>query len=375
MINRMLARRALLSLLLGWVTAASSASSGASAEKGPIEGIKVPLVGHFTVDEDAALNLSGIDCSTPTDKPTRVCLVALDEGLAAQLVELTLEPAASLTVRQTVPLLRKSDASDPKLAGLPGKVKCSAGTKKFNENDSEGVSFLDGYFYVAGSHGCGRHSDAFKASAYIDLRIGAPAAADVPVGDVKWTPQLNEVLSALPDLNFGQNINGGSGLTVEGIAGSHGTLFFGLRSPVLTDGAPIVAVPASDLFDGTGPTPHAVHTVALEGLGIRDLAVLPGSQAPADSDPIRLLILAGPKSGDGGPFKVFLLELPDDQKMTDQKSAPRRLLGELKTEPGEKAEGMVVTNHTDTAVGVLILYDDVTDGDPTLYQLDLSSQN
>lgn len=331
-------------------------------------GTKVEVVGHFTANEDANLGVSGIACSNPMTDPLRVCLVALDEGLSAQLATLTLLPTPKLTIHQTVPLLDKAWKDDPRLKEIPA-VSCSEGAGKFNEHDSEGVSFLAGSFIVTGSHGCGRNSHKFKASSFVDVRLAAPSAEQLSGGEgvldsgalPDWSPRLDIALSTLPDLaaSYGQDIAGGNGLSIEGIAAAGGDLFFGLRSPVSNAGAPIVSLSASDLFDNSDAVTAVLHFASLEGLGVRDLALL-------DASPLRFLVLAGPKDGEEGPFKVFLFSPREGGGQ-----GAVELIDELPLKPGEKAEGILAAARDDKRVSVLVLHDGVVDGDPMIYDLPL----
>lgn len=331
-------------------------------------GTKVEVVGHFTQVESADSEVSGIDCSNSIADPVRVCLVALDEGLSAQLVTFALRPTPKLTIYQSVPLLNEASEDDRRLKEIP-QTACPAGEGKFNENDSEGVSFLAGNFVVTGSHGCGRKKHRFKASAFLDIRLAAPSIEALSEGDKAlgtgavpdWTPRLNQAFYNLPDLAtaFGKDTSSGSGLSIEGIAGSGNFLFFGLRSPVLNTGTPIVAVNASDLFEGSGALTAVTHLATLRGLGIRDLALL-------DSNPLQLLILAGPKDGEGGPFKVFLFS-----PHKGGGSGATTFVDELPYVAGEKAEGVLVVARDGRNVRILVVHDGVPNGDPTLYDLTL----
>ena len=317
---------------------------------------KVQVEGHFLDDDDQNLEVSGIACSTSPGEAMRTCLIALDEGLAAQWATLTLGPDPKLTVGAAVPLFDVS-ANTPELrAGIP-PVACAGGTGEFNEHDSEGVAFAGDHFFLTGSHGCGRNSSKFKASSFIDVRLAAMDGAEPPV----LTTLLNTALANLPALTaaFGKDIADGSGISIEGIAASDDTLFFGLRSPVLDDGAPIVAVDAAALFAGGDAPGGILYNAKLDGMGVRDLAVL-------GTDPLQLLVLAGPSAGEGGAFAVFLFT-PHEGNGSET-TVP---VAALSVPDGEKAEGLLVAARDGNKVKALILHDGVEDGDPTLYDLTL----
>ncbi len=317
-------------------------------------GEKVRVLGDFINDDKQNAELSGIACSTPLGEPTRTCLVALDEGLSAQWVILTLGPTPTLEVVEAAPLFDETAKTSDLLAAIP-QVSCSGGTGNFNEQDSEGVAFGGGHFFIAGSHGCGRKTSKFKASSFVDVRLGPRGAAEAPA----LSPLLNATLQSTGlKSSYGKDIADG-GITVEGIAASDDTLFFGLRSPVGEDGAHVVAVDADALFAGGSAPAGVVYKAKLGGSGIRDLAVL-------DNNPLRLLVLAGPDEGEGGPFEVFLFE----PNRGEGSETTARLI-KLDVPGSEKAEGLLIAAREGNDVTVLVLHDGVSGGDPTLHKLTL----
>lgn len=319
----------------------------------PALGTKLTVEGHFTTEEDANLEISGIACSTLLAEPTRTCLVALDEGLAAQWVTLTLSPTPTLTVGEPVMLFDESADTPDLRKGIP-ETKCPAGEGNFNEHDTEGVAFDGSNFILAGSHGCGRNRQRFKASAFVDVRLSEDAGS-APV----LSAGLNSILHDLPELqpSYGLDTQAGEGISIEGVAAANGKLFLGLRSPVLADGAAIVEVGADALFSGEEGDAPLLHFAELEGMGIRDLAVL-------DPDPPRLLILAGPKSGGDGPFSVVLFS-----PATGGGPGTATPVQQLATEGDAKAEALLVATRNGSNVKVLVMHDSVLDGDPRLYDL------
>jgi len=327
--------------------------AGTAAAAQPAPGVKVTVEGNFTDEEDANVEISGIACSSPPGESARACLVALDEGLAAQWVTLMLSPTPTLTVGEPATLFDES-ADTPELRkGIP-ETSCSAGEGNFNEHDTEGVAFEGGNFILAGSHGCGRNRQRFKASAFVDVRLSEDAGS-APV----LSSGLNSILHELPELKaaYGLDTQTGEGISIEGVAAASGKLFFGLRSPVLADGAAIVEVGADALFSGKEGDAPLLHFAELEGMGIRDLAAL-------DSDPPRLLILAGPKSGGDGPFSVVLFT-PNPDGGTGTATPVQ----ELTTEGDAKAEALLVAARNGSDVKVLVMHDSILDGEPRLHDL------
>jgi hypothetical protein len=84
------------------------------------------------------------------------------------------------------------------------------------------------------------------------------------------------------------------------------------------------------------------------------------------TDPLQLLVLAGPSAGEGGAFAVFLFT-PHEGNGSET-TVP---VAALSVPDGEKAEGLLVAARDGNNVKALILHDGVEDGDPTLYDLTL----
>jgi hypothetical protein len=316
----------------------------------------VVVNGNFVSGDDENTALSGIACAEPAAGTPRTCLVALDEGLAAQWATLSLDAPATLTVGNPIALFDGSADTAELQAQIPA-TSCRNGPGAFNENDSEGVAFLDNQFFVAGSHGCGRNRHKFKASQFIDVRIPLQGAAGTPSA----TARLNRVLWRLPFLasSYGKDLDDGKGLSIEGIAAAGDRLYFGLRSPAPNDEAAILSVDANAMFSESDPLAEKMYSADLGGLGVRDLARL-------DGDPARFLALGGPTKGEGGAFAIFLVTLgTDDSPTLVSRLADLSMTGE------EKAEGMTVVKQEGGKVTVLVLHDGVANGHPVLHDLQL----
>jgi Protein of unknown function (DUF3616) len=113
---------------------------------------------------------------------------------------------------------------------------------------------------------------------------------------------------------FGNDLNSANGLNIEGIAADGEIIWFGLRAPIESGNAFLVGGSSTDLFRA-GHTPSkatpTVIPINLDGLGIRDLAMLPDK---------RLLVLAGAAHGQEVTFKMFVI---------DTNSRTARLVGPL----------------------------------------------
>ena len=105
-------------------------------------------------------------------------------------------------------------------------------------------------------------------------------------GVLKRDPQLAPFLTIPTKEN---------GLDVEGIAAVGGKLFLGLRGPVVATRAVLLELPLKAAALRRPQKRMRKHFLDLGGLGVRDLAHRGGE----------LVILAGPVTSTGGPFRLF----------------------------------------------------------------------
>jgi hypothetical protein len=297
-----------------------------------------------------AADVSGLACM-PGPSGTRRCLLINDEGGFAQFAQLA---ENRITPGATLPIIG-SKAAPETLGRAPTGLCRKAGG--FAELDGEAVTYADGAFYIAGSHGCSRNKGEFRLSAFHLARLKVDAAGQ-PAGTVELTYRLSDLLrQAGPAAPFfGKALMQENGLNLEGIAVAGDTLWAGLRAPSLRQRAFLVGGTITDLFaSGNEPAKSAPQVVEIEigaDRGIRDLAAL------ADG---RLLALTGPAQEQDLPFEIVLV----DPKGT---AGPRNL-GALHKLRGAKAESITVLAETGQHLEVLIGYDGPRNGGFELYRL------
>jgi Protein of unknown function (DUF3616) len=306
--------------------------------------------------KDIATDLSGIACMAPKGA-SRTCLAVNDENKNAQF--LTID-GDQMTVGKPVTLI--GDGPDKETLGSPPKkLDCSAGPGKYGDLDGEGVTFSAPYFYVVGSHGCSRNTNEFRLGSFIlsQIRVddtGQPVAKDA----VQNTYRVSDILEHAGEAakSFGKDLKTADGLNIEGIAADGDRLWFGLRAPLENGSAFVVAASVKDLFaaghDHSKAKPIAPVLLALAGLGIRDLAVLPDK---------RLLVLAGAAEGPEVPFHVFMVN-PADGSTLDLGALPavtQTVDNELKT---GKAEGITVLDMNTSQIRAAVLFDSLINGAP-----------
>jgi hypothetical protein len=305
--------------------------------------------------KDVATDLSGIACLAAKGA-SRTCLAVNDENRNAQFA--TIE-GNQMTVGEPIALI--GDAPDKQTLGKPPKkLDCSAGPGKYGDLDGEGVTFSAPYFYVVGSHGCSRNTNEFRLGSFILSQIRVDDSGQ-PVKDaIQNTYRVSDILehAGKAAKSFGKDLKTAHGLNIEGIAADGDRLWFGLRAPLQKDSAFLVAAGVKDLFesghDRSKAKPIPPVRIALGGLGIRDLAVLPDR---------RLLVLAGATEGPEVAFRVFIAD-PDDGSTRDLGTLPA-VTGTVDNEQVTgKAEGITVLDIDADRIRAAVLFDALPNGAP-----------
>ncbi|MBY5549919.1 DUF3616 domain-containing protein [Rhizobium leguminosarum] len=310
------------------------ASTGNAAE---ISAVNQPWLVQlkFEKNDEARLALSGAACVPNTDQ----CLIVNDEKKYAEFFTIGAH------------LLR------------PGRViKLLANTVdgvEMDEVDAEGVAYLDGSFYVTGSHGLSRKTGNLKPSLFqvfrfkVDINTGLPTFEfddDGVASEIDRTSKLRGIIKDQAELApFAEQNLDQNGANIEGMAAQGSDLLFGFRAPTVgvdKDHAVILRVDADALF-GQGKPAAKVHTLKLEpGLGIRDMAVAKSG----------VLLLAGPSEEAKGEPSLWLWDGAD--------SKPAKLGTLPGVAPSEKAETLLVITEEATSLHLLVLFDSIIDGGP-----------
>jgi hypothetical protein len=340
--------------------AVSIARSASDSEKllAPTQTFEVTA--PFTDDDgEVATNISGLAC-LPADAAPSTCLVIDDQGRFAQIAFIG---NGRVAAGPRLPLIGKRPSSDT-VGQPPAETGCSDGERKFRDLDGEAVAYAAPFFYVAGSHGCSRHSNKFRLSSFILARVPERQLASVaqafdPSG-VETSYRLSEALAAVPQIRpyLTQDLMSANGLNVEGLAIAGGKLFAGLRAPTLDGKAFIIAVDAEKLFDRSVPIgkgeAHVISVPLGSGRGIRDLTRLDDGQ---------LLIMSGPAQDAPVPFEIHALDI---------KAETTKLLGTLGDLPdamGAKAEAISVLSRHGDVIDVLVMFDGLPSGGPREYTI------
>ncbi len=145
-----------------------------------------------------------------------------------------------------------------------------------------------------------------------------------------------------------------NGIDLEGLAVDDKTLFVGFRGPVLRGNwAPVVVTTFRE------PQDYELRFVNLGGLGIRDLAHVSDG----------LLVLAGPVGDGPGGFELFHWDGEDCLPNAGGAVGRLRRLGTIPAPVGGNAEGIAVLEETTNGLRLVVIFDGIEGGAPTLFEV------
>lgn len=335
-----------------------SAFGGGSDDRSPVQRLKIAR--SFAVVEPFAhagadfgkpsSDLSGLACAG--DGSER-CLAIDDEGRSAQFF--VIDGGKLKPEKDTVTLI--AEDARAKILGREPALGCPKKEVLFEDLDGEGVAYDAAYYYVVGSHGCSRKKGKAAVSAFVTARVKPNG------GGLETTYRLADVLRLADKTSFATTIGNkdnptANGMNVEGVAVSGGTLYAGLRAPA-SESALIVGASISDLFKAGGDayagSPMVSRLRLPKDTGIRDLAALAGG---------RMLILTGPTREEDVPYSLYVAPLSNLADVT--------LLGSLELPTKDaKAEGVLPISVDEGQVEVLVVFDGVPNGAPSVYEVPL----
>ncbi len=243
------------------------------------------------------------------------------------------------------------------------------------ELDIEGIArFKDTYtYYVGGSHSLKRQllePDAPKEANLRSLeevileptrnhifRVEMDPATRKPIKKGR-SISLYHLIGTDPVLSRFQQIpSKENGVDIEGFAvkGKEGDkLYLGFRGPILRDNyVPIMVVPFN------APEKYEMMYLDLKGYGIRELVKVDKG----------FLIIAGPSGSAKGAFYIYYWDGDDGIPDRGKRKSKLRLLGELPTPDGARAEGMCLLREAKNHYEVLVVYDGVRNGLPEKFRI------
>jgi Protein of unknown function (DUF3616) len=301
-------------------------------------------------------DVSGAACVRVKDDLRR-CIVAVDEGFAADLVTLQ-----GTTLRQ-----------DDTIRLVP---------EEFKELDAEAAAYdpATASFYVIGSHGRGRHDCADNPGSFRLLRFPVDAKSGElkfdhksKLADPKWVAKeivtaktsirqamenskelakyVDKCLGTKPSSKKKGDFEEAQGVNIEGLAILDTHLYAGLRGPVVGDSAFLIRFNRDAVFDTEQAKGETVAVALGKGNGVRDLAAVPGG----------LLILSGPEDDEIGAPSIYFFE---------PQAGTATCLGTLPAlSPKGKPEALLVLENAPDAAShtLLVLSDSAENGIPTQF--------
>lgn len=232
--------------------------------------------------------------------------------------------------------------------------------KKYSsEIDIEGIAVSSNTVYVAGSHAA-NHKTKDKDKTELSNRQSVfsfqlnkdtgKLASTIQRASLQAILRQDKILSPFFNLHHDDN-----GVDIEGIAVKNNFLYFGFRSPVLQDDyVPVIRVKFTDL---NREDRYELRHVNLGGNGIRDIVAVDEG----------FLILADGNIDDERDYRVYFWNGRDN--LNDFNSSELELLSKIPTEKNTRAEGITILKETNSSYQVLVVYDGVAEGDPTIFEI------
>lgn len=227
------------------------------------------------------------------------------------------------------------------------------------EIDIEGIAVSNNTVYVTGSHSVSR-----KARNQENRQSVFRFELDSDTGKLKSSIKRSSLATILEqDRILRQYVNvkhQKNGVDIEGIAVKKDRLFFGFRTPILQDNyVPIIAVKFEHLRRNDK---YELFSVNLNGNGVRDMVSVDEG----------FLILADATGEDGDHFQVYfwdgLVNLPR------LNPAPQiKLLSRIPAKKNTRAEGLTVLRETSSSYQIVVIYDSVAEGNPTIFEINKAS--
>jgi hypothetical protein len=274
------------------------------------------------------------------------CLIGADEGIYAQLCEISKDKEIIIT-------------GNVKL--LPEEIG--------SEIDIEGVTAIGDTYYLTGSHGLAKNSGDYQDSRHYCFRFKVDEQSGKQAEQVEVS-SLRCVIESEPVLKpYYKKLLQRKGVNIEGLASKDGQLFFGFRSPNIKGRAFAIEIEPEELFDEKEEKAYKLHSLELgDGIGIREIVAIKRG----------FLIIAGNAGSEAGDSE----ELDTQTNVQDWEQGRGfnlffwdggtgiQEIGEIARDNERyKAEGMMVLEEKDSAIDVLIMFDGPAGGLPTIYRI------
>jgi len=318
--------------------AVAGLATGCSGDGSRAAGTLQASAAHFRIEGTI---LGDKDISTITRGDRSVGIMASDEGAAIQILRFSADGRKAAVVRDVI-----LDPANPEL-------------------DLEGSAYMDGWFYVTGSHGAARKKGGYqenRARVYRFRLSGASAMpAHVEQASLASILARSDVLGAFHKKPLQER-----GINIEGLAAQGGNLYFGLRGPNLAGSAFVLRVNAEALFKERKPGHELLRLPLGGGLGIRSMAefrdgflLIAGNAGPEPSK-------AHPVTADFDEDRssVLFFWRPGRNKLTRLGTFPR-------VKKGKEEALLVLPGPARAPADILVLYDSIREGGPMRFSVRL----
>ncbi len=322
-------------ITLGCSEAADKAATSAAKRQPVLEAAPAEFLirGHI---------LEETDISTISRGEDGLGLIASDEGAVVQLISFSRDGTGA-DILKNLPLT------------TPENV----------EIDMEASTYMNGWYYVTGSHGVAKKKGVYQASRAKLYRFklkGEALASEVESASLEALFASDPILGP----HFRKPLQR-KGLNIEGLSGRNNHLYFGLRSPNKDGDAFVLRISGDALFaaDAAALPPYEVLRIPLEkGLGIRGMTafrdgffILAGNAGSESSkhQPVTEDYI------EGRPTHLVFWK-PGPNEVTTYGALPQRGKG--------KEEAILVLDEKGpSTVRILILYDSIRGGGATIFEV------
>lgn len=298
------------------------------------------------IEMDTPFRVSGevlepLDVSTATRGSDSLGVIASDEGSTIQVLRFDEKGNAATIIANLLV------GNDPK-----------------EEVDFEASTYLDGWYYVVGSHGTAKNRGTFQASRSQIFRFRLKQSG---LGfESKEAASLTTQLTAHSELApFHRRPLQHQGLNIEGLAAKGGHLYVGLRSPNIGGNAFVLRIAPEAIF-GTSESKGTLLQVPLgAGLGIRGMA-------PANNGVLIIAGNAGSESNRRFPEAIDFAEgRPSELFLWNPSGGTVRHLATLPAKGKGKEEGLLVLAEDTEFLEIAIVYDNLPSGGFIRYRVQL----
>ena len=223
------------------------------------------------------------------------------------------------------------------------------------EVDIEGIAVVNNTVYVTGSHSTNNKNKLDKTrSSVFRFQLNPDTGkleSKIEKASLRTILLQDEVLSQFANLTYSEN-----GVNIEGIAVKGDRLYFGFRTPVLENNyVPIVVTKFEDLdrIDR-----YNLQYINLGGGGVRDLVAVNNG----------FLILTD-GNDDDNDYKLYFWDSKNELSKQNMASTVE-FLDNIPVKKNTRAEGLTILQETNISYRILVVYDGVAEGNPTIFEIE-----